>query len=188
LNEPATQLGLGRRALTWIAPALLCAVVVFQVVVTHQTALSPWKLGGFGMYSGVDSVRSRWLRVVVATPSGELPVVFDRLVEEQPLVAHIARNVRSLPDAQALGGLGQLLLEGSGSWADCTPARVAGAQARVSGHFVRLLPPGQMRAQGCRPLPVTGLHLELWRYRYDSPSRLLEGEKLAEASVSRSGR
>ena len=181
-NAPRRLRGL----LAWLAPALLCGVAALQVVVTQQTQLSPWKLGGFGMYSGVDTVRSRWIRLRVRTPAGPLPVVFERVVEDRAALAHLARNVRSLPDDGSLAGLGQALLAGPGVWADCTPARLGGAQGRVSGHHVRLLAPQRVRPEGCVALPVRGLDLEVWRYRYDSAERRLRGELLAQATVARS--
>lgn len=176
--------GAVRQALTWVAPALLCTVAGLQLVATADGELSPWKLGGFGMYSGVDSVRARWIRLLVVTPAGELPVPFEPLLKDRPALAHEARNVRSLPRPGALAAVGQGLLAGPTVFADCTPARLRGGARRVSGHFVRLLAPGSLRALGCRPLPVAGLRLELWRYRYRSPERLLRAQRLVAVEVA----
>lgn len=161
-----------RRALAWLAPALLCAVALTQLFAVSQSPLSRWKGGGFGMYSGVDSVRSRWIRAVLVTPVGRLPLSFDRLVADRPGLAYAARNVRSLPDEARLGALGQGLLA-SGEFADCTPAGLRG----VSGHYVELMSPGRLRRSGCRRLAVTGLVLEIWRYEYLPAERRLVGEK-----------
>lgn len=184
MSDAAAQPGGARRALAWLAPGLLCAIAVLQLVVTSHGDLSPWKLGGFGMYSGVDSVRARWIRLVVVTPAGELPVPFERLIEDRPWLAHEARNLRSLPRAGALAAIGRALLAGPAVFADCTPGRLRGPAGRVSGHFVRLLGPGQLRGLGCRPLPVAGLRLEIWRYRYASRERRLRGDELLEVQVA----
>ena len=178
-HEPAGGPRGPRRLLVFLAPALLCAVAATQLLAIAQTPLSRWKGGGFGMYSGVDSVRSRWIRALLVTRSGELPVSFERLVEARPDLAHAARNVRSLPDAGSLAQIGRGL-QAAGVWADCTPAGMRG----VSGHYVKLLPPRQLRAAGCRRLAVTGLVLEIWRYDYRADDgRRLVGEKLVEVRL-----
>jgi hypothetical protein len=170
------------RWLSWLAPALLCVIALTQTAVTAQQPLSPWKLGGFGMYSGVDSVAARWIRPVVVVGAGELPVSFDRLLEDRPDLVAASRAVRSWPDAGRLAAIAEALLEGQGVWADCSPTRIRKG-GRVSGHFVRILPARRMRALGCRPLGVQALRLEIWRYDYVSDGRRLTGEKLVEAGA-----
>lgn len=171
-----------RRWLCWLAPALLCVIALTQMWVTAQQPLSPWKLGGFGMYSGVDSVAARWIRPVLVVAAGELPVSFDRLLEDRPELVAISRAVRSWPDADRLAALADSLLDGGNSWADCTPSRIAKG-GRVSGLFVRSLPKGRVRSLGCRPLAVHALRLEIWRYDYVSEGRQLTAEKLVEAGA-----
>ncbi len=176
-----------RRVLGWLAPALLVVVALLQIQLTTRTSLSPWKLGGFGMYSGVDAIGARWIRSQVVTPMGTLPVSFGRLQADVPGLETFSRNVRSWPDPASLGALGQALLAGDRVWADCTPAslqKTAGEGTRISGHFVRLLSVRELRQQGCRRLPVKALRLEVWRYRYTSFDRRLAGEKLAEVVVT----
>lgn len=148
------------------------------MVMVSRTSLSRWKLGGFGMYSGTDTVRSRWIHAVLLTGGGELAVPFGRLVEDRPDLALAARTVRSLPQPDALRAVGRSLLE-AGVWVDCTPARVG----RVSGLHVKVLPRAQLVGSGCRPLPVQGLRLEVWRYGYRSEDRLLRGEVLVGVQV-----
>lgn len=172
------------RWLSWLAPALLCSIAFLQIWVTAQRPLSPWKLGGFGMYSSVDSIAARWIRPVLIVGAGELPVSFDRLLEDRPDLVAVSRAVRSWPDADRLAAVGEALLNGEGEVADCTPAPVR-RSGRVSGHFVRILPPARIQALGCRPLPVQALRLEIWRYTYTSVGRRLSGEKLVEAGVTK---
>ena len=170
------------RWLSWLAPALLCVIALIQIWVTAQRPLSPWKLGGFGMYSGVDSIAARWIRPVVIVGAAELPVSFDRLLEDRPELAAVSRAVRSWPDAGRLAAIGDALLNGDGAWADCTPTRIRRG-GQVSGYFVRILPPDRIWALGCRPFEVKALRLEVWRYHYVSDGRRLTGEKLVEAGA-----
>jgi len=175
-------------AASLLAPVLLCAVALLQMAVSARTPLSPWKGGGFGMYSGVDSIAARWIRPVLITPAGELPVSFDRILEDRPELEAPARAVRSAADATRLAALAAWLMDDGREWADCTPAvlgRRDPGRARVSAYFVRPLAKAQRRALGCARLAVSGLRLELWRYRYAGEGRLLRGEKLVDASAVR---
>ena len=179
-----SRIDMSLRFLSWLAPALLSVIALAQIWVTSETPLSPWKLGGFGMYASVDSVAARWIRPVLLTGSNELPLSFDRLVEGRPDLVRASRAVRAWPDATRLAAIGDVLLNQSGVWADCTPARLAEG-GRVSARFVRPLLGAQIRALGCRRLPAAALRLEIWRYSYVSARRELVGEKLLEAGAVR---
>jgi len=171
-----------RHILVWLAPALLCALAVAQMGVVSQSSLSRWKMGGFGMYSGTDTVRSRWIRAVLLTGDGELPVPFDRLVKDRPALALAARTTRALPEPERLRAVGQALLN-AGAWADCTPARVG----RVSSGHVKILARTRLMGSGCRPMTVRGLRLEVWRYRYASSGRRLRAESLVAVKLAARG-
>ena len=43
----------------WAIPLLLVAVALRQILLVHTVGLTPWKGGGFGMFSSVDKARSR---------------------------------------------------------------------------------------------------------------------------------
>ena len=60
--------------LAYLAPALLAVVATAQFAIAHATPLSPWKLGGFGMFSTGDVPRSRVLRVRLQTETGAFVV------------------------------------------------------------------------------------------------------------------
>jgi hypothetical protein len=52
-----------------VLPALLLgAVALLQVALAHTAGLSPWKGGGFGMFSTTDRAEGRYLRVYVRAP------------------------------------------------------------------------------------------------------------------------
>jgi hypothetical protein len=50
---------------------------------------------------------------------------------------------------------------------------------------VRPLAPRERAALGCARLTVSGVRLEVWRYRYAGEGRVLRGEKLVEARAAR---
>ena len=63
-----------------LAPACLCLVAGLHVYRVNVHDQSPWKGGGFGMFSTVDSPPARYLKVYLLTDEGEIPVELpDRL-------------------------------------------------------------------------------------------------------------
>lgn len=55
---------------TWAVPVVAVAIAVTQVIVASTGTLSPWKGGGFGMFSTLDDPPSRTLRAQVTTDTG----------------------------------------------------------------------------------------------------------------------
>jgi hypothetical protein len=52
----------------FISPVLLCAVAIVQIALAHTVALTPWKGGGFGMFSTLDHSGYRGVDVIVEGP------------------------------------------------------------------------------------------------------------------------
>lgn len=66
------------RLLKFVAPILLSSLACTQLVLGLFFGLTPWKGGGFGMFSTVDSNGARSLRVYLETDEGELPTQAPR--------------------------------------------------------------------------------------------------------------
>jgi hypothetical protein len=99
--SPATRAG--PRPDRWralLAPGLLAALGVFQIVLAFGVGLSPWKGGGFGMFATTDHGGLR--HVVVTDAAGQrvrVPSELDRLrgrVREYPYMAGLARLAEAL--------------------------------------------------------------------------------------------
>ena len=75
-HAPSAPLPSSRRgaASIWAVPLLLLIVAALQVLLVHTTNLSPWKGGGFGMFSTVDSPDVRVLQAFVTVGGEEFPV------------------------------------------------------------------------------------------------------------------
>jgi hypothetical protein len=56
---------------TYAIPALLATVALVQIFLVNTTGLSPWKGGGFGMFSTIDSVTERRVVAHVRLAAGE---------------------------------------------------------------------------------------------------------------------
>lgn len=52
----------------WVPAVVLVVVAMTQMLLARTTALSPWKGGGFGMFSTTDGIASRYVRVFVQAP------------------------------------------------------------------------------------------------------------------------
>src|SRR5438552_13657048 len=96
---------------TWIlrvaAPSLLVIVAAGQAYLARTAGLSPWKGGGFGMFSTVDTPSARFLRAYLLRGSEAIPVLIPRVL--QPLAA----EVRTLPRPRALTSLADKLAGGT---------------------------------------------------------------------------
>lgn len=57
-----------------IAPLCLAMIAMGQIRNARSSSLSPWKGGGFGMFSSVDSQAARFLHIYLITGKGEIPV------------------------------------------------------------------------------------------------------------------
>ena len=79
--------------------ALLLAVAGGQLVLAKTAGLSPWKGGGFGMFSTTDDAGRRHVRVFVTAPerSEELAI--------PPSLEDLARRAVTLPTDAALSRL-----------------------------------------------------------------------------------
>jgi hypothetical protein len=60
--------GWGERLRVFLPSLLLALVALRQVHLTRVTELTPWKGGGFGMFSSADGLSERRLRIVVRAP------------------------------------------------------------------------------------------------------------------------
>lgn len=96
----------GRRS--WRAatqgPALLLVVIAIgQGVLAHRTALSPWKGGGFGMFSSNDGLPTRWLEIYVEEPDT------SRRLDVPPWLERDADRLVTWPRAGALARFAERL-------------------------------------------------------------------------------
>jgi hypothetical protein len=173
--------------ISYFAPLLLAAIAVTQMIVVERTLLSPWKLGGFGMYSGVDNVEARFIRATLQTEAGELRVPFRPALAGREVLQEQSRRVRAFPNSRRLSLLGDAMLSEVGVWADCTPRPKGRAEMRIrtQGRFVRWLPPDWMSSSGCRALQVVGVKLEVWRYAYEPETSRMTTERLVAAGATR---
>jgi len=71
---------------------LLVAVAVLQVTLTRTSGLTPWKGGGFGMFSTNDHAGHRPLRITVTAPERSEEIAVS------PSLEYAALRARMMPD------------------------------------------------------------------------------------------
>lgn len=76
-----------RRLLPFVPPALLCLVASVQVYLVKAQDLTPWKGGGFGMFSSNDDGFRR-VEVWVEEPQGEREIDVSRDLRVSRVGAH----------------------------------------------------------------------------------------------------
>lgn len=80
---------------TYAAPGLLVLIACLQLWRAHTQNLTPWKGGGFGMFSTVDDPGKRILRTYLITPEGEALALYGTLSVQ-------TLRVKSMPDTETL--------------------------------------------------------------------------------------
>jgi hypothetical protein len=107
-----------------LAPAaLLTIVAVAQIALAHHAALTPWKGGGFGMFSTLDHGAFRRLSVIVDGPGR------SETLEIPPSLAVLAARAANCPD--------EWLLRRLADGVAAREARYARAVTRVTVHVWR---------------------------------------------------
>lgn len=87
------------RALAAVPPALLAVVACVQIGLARLTPLTPWKGGGFGMFSTVDGAANRWTQVLVTAPER------SQELEVPPSLADAAAGCEAFPTDRCLRAL-----------------------------------------------------------------------------------
>lgn len=98
---PSTSYLPGRRA--WLPAAVLFAIACLQIGLSKTAGLSPWKGGGFGMFSSLDGTAFRRVRVFVQapgrdeeleiSPSQEIKAARAELFPSEPKLLELAMAV-----------------------------------------------------------------------------------------------
>lgn len=188
--------------IAYIAPALLSLVALVQLWSAHNRDLTPWKGGGFGMFSSIDRPKCRVLTAQLVTPRGSIPIrldlisgsshVFDVAIASpsearmRELVRDLERRVwveESLPIAQT-----QLTRA-----KDCASIAFGGHSTLSSGlpvltrHAVekKSRPAGQGGTTTGDLIANPRVKVEVLRLRFDSHSRALSLNRLSSRESGR---
>ena len=190
------------RAAAWITPAVLGAVAVVQFAYARFATLSPWKGGGFGMFSTVDSPGARFLRIRLFTAQGGI------LVQVPERWRASEREIRATGSEKAAAELARALA--GGTWIRLRLASATERYRRMSRppsaaedtlgreadgivdlgklDLVRMLESRESPAQDDAVIPVDSVRVEVWKYRFDKATTSLRAARFLEATASPGGR
>ena len=88
---------LKQRLLTGAAPVLLVAIASAHLHATHAHGLTPWKGGGFGMFSTVDSRGARFVRTYIENHAGDRSFEMPVRIPNHEHFKQQVRFVRAMP-------------------------------------------------------------------------------------------
>ena len=94
----------------WAVPLLLICVALRQIVLVYTVGLTPWKGGGFGMFSSVDKARSRLIVVEGITTEGKLIKIDINSVEDIFSTRKLTL-LKAIPQTELLQELAYMLLD-----------------------------------------------------------------------------
>lgn len=165
------------RLLRIAAPAFLISIACLQLYLAHTHDLSPWKGGGFSMFSTVDRSDRRIVRCYLETPAGRVPVPVPD--------SDLRKKTRAMPTAVRAGRLAQAMAKSV--WVpESSEARQDGGTPEGCGHAgLRALSPGEPLPAGASPIDFSGVELEVWKVGFRSSDRTLRAQKLITVTAER---
>lgn len=177
-----------------VAPALLTLVAVNQIQMTKTSDLTPWKGGGFGMFSTIDGPTQRSVRVWLETESGPIPLKVPEKYKQ--LVDRLA----SSPSGERAIKLAHTINQHSWISEDIIWRQVGQASRTYQDNAearLRLLHPGQVELKDAPSIPLgvengivigasgspnciphTAVRVEVWSLRFEQTSKKMWDEKL----------
>jgi hypothetical protein len=186
-----------------IAPLCLCLVAALHLTRVMWSNQTPWKGGGFGMFSTVDSESARFLRAYLVLPGGEVPLPIPEALAKREA------EIRAAPNRTALNEMARRLAGQRWRWRDSRQERQAEIIAAAKGEAITAAmldrPVNKSVDATSRPtagsehvlepvghddadpnaLAFTAVRVECWRYRFDKRSGELRAEKMLDGRASR---
>lgn len=168
-----------------LAPGVMLLVAATQFTLVRTHGLTPWKGGGFGMFSTSDGTAARTLRVVLETPEGNAVVM-------EPELGVLRLRVLNFPTDGVLRDIAERAA--AESWRVYGPAEIAAMEYALPDEYHRQIlraeaafrqregsaaaaPPelGRLAIQEARSpadfpgraVPVRAVRAEVWRLAYD---------------------
>lgn len=192
-----------RRVAALIAPAVLVVVATGQLVLARTGDLSPWKGGGFGMFSTVESPGSRFVRIFLVDGDREIPVPVPPQAEDEWMrartfptddrlerIVHIVAAGQWIPyeftraedryERFAAEQLGQD--DGGVAAGDAITPFIGGAVFEDLGLY-RMVTEDEVAPDPGDVLSFDHVRLELWQYELDSSGPELRSKRVSVVSA-----
>lgn len=157
--------------LAWVAPAVLVLVASTQVLIANMSDLTPWRGGGFGMFSTIDNHDLRLVRIIVTDDRGERRPLDDRELFDPDSPFHArAVTARALPTDSTVRALG---------------AALTGQPTIVRGGVASLVPTGnpEPRPTNASTLPIEAVDITVYRVAFDRNRTTLELSPIIRGNI-----
>jgi hypothetical protein len=201
--SPAERSLFYRRAA--LAPLCLCLVAGLHVARVWTAGQTPWKGGGFGMFSTVDDESARFVRCYLVTDDDEIPLpvppAAEKFVAElraaptqarlDELARRLAgqswrwRNERQGREAAAIAAADGSKITSAVFQADAKPADHADTSQKSAGASKHILEPIPRDAARRDAVAFTGVRIQCLKYHYDARGRVLAAKELLSARTQR---
>jgi hypothetical protein len=180
-----------KRLLRAAAPTLLVLIALNQIYLARTHDLTPWKGGGFGMFSTVDEPNMRWLVCRVTANGREVAVALPDAVRDDE------RRERAMPSHARLQKIARIVARAR--WVNrdfdandendpcakklpqvCSQP-IPGCESLQPG--VRAWQDDEREPKPSELAPVTAVRVELWRARFDLATRSMRSWRADQITV-----
>ena len=154
-----SELFASRFVARWLPAIILVSIAGNQVRLVHSRDLSPWRGGGFGLFSTIDRATERRISCVGIDTEGEIRMLklgFTGTGPEYGFDSSFRKRLQAFPDREQMERLGEMLLS-----ADFLPA--GERFYRLRGWNDRGIPSGQTRR-------LTAVRIAVWKLRFEPES------------------
>lgn len=151
----------------WFVPILLMVVALRQITLVSTIDLTPWKGGGFGMFSSIDRPSNRVIEVRGLTATGE-SIEIDVNFENDVISEQQVKLVKTVPRKKLLEKTAQKILN-----SDLRETTIKGLyrlQAKNESSD------GQIQS----PVNLQRVTIRIWRLQYDRNKNSIWYEPLTE--------
>ncbi|MDH5480413.1 MAG: hypothetical protein OEX11_06615 [Nitrosomonas sp.] len=159
------------KALLWVTPLIAILVVINQFYRVQTFDLSTWQGGGFGMFSSVDTIDSRFFKVYLHVDDEIIPI---QLKDAFNIPSTIAR---AEPTEENLENLARQIYQ-----ANWVHSGTFTSNAYKQEHYrpVLVFIHNAHIGDAEHPVNIEGIVLELWKTRLESRTNTIKTYKYTE--------
>ncbi len=161
--------------LPYIVPTVIVLVASLQFYLVNTYSLVQWKGGGFGMFSTVDSQRSRFLKFYLITDEGEFPAEIpndlDRLYVEASF----------FPASGRLSRLATILAQST--WVPYDYQGFVQENRKTDPPQYRIKRSREPDPQGDDVVNLRAVRLEAWSFGLNLENKALEAYMIADFTL-----
>jgi hypothetical protein len=205
-KQPSESDDAADRRLFWrrvaIAPVCLLLVAAWHLLRVWTVHQTPWKGGGFGMFSTVDSESARFVRCYLVTDVGRLPLPIP------PGLDKTVAELRAAPTLAGVQALAERLAAQPWRWRDAREGHEVQAIREYGGHDVsaamlrqarrapaeaareplrgvrHVLEPLPLDAPPSAAVPALWVDVGCWQCRFESSAARLAARHLYTATAA----